>query len=198
MWLDYYLIQPDALLVEEFVLAEDGSATRLDSAWWSPADRQWRSSAACSRELRVDAGLRSRASALHRAQAQAHYRRYGGGDLPDEQALRTYFQDGLPLAVAPMLRLTDQPDGTGLYRILFANEPRGDALASLRALRSTGAGADDFTWELRRIGAGRVGAGIAWCVDVTARVAGVAPLLGRLSSTMREHGLIPVTIDRFA
>lgn len=55
-----------------------------------------------------------------------------------------------------------------------------------------------FTWELRRIGAG-----IAWCVDVTARlgsgpVTALGALLHHHRQVVREQGLIPVTVERFA
>ncbi|GAB3986465.1 hypothetical protein [Plantactinospora veratri] len=57
-------------------------------------------------------------------------------------------------------------------------------------------GADAFTWELRRIGAGA-----AWCLDLTADLAGsrddaVGPLLRELTTAARIAGLIPVTIER--
>ncbi|MFB9629082.1 hypothetical protein [Nonomuraea helvata] len=55
-----------------------------------------------------------------------------------------------------------------------------------------------FTWELRRIGAG-----IAWCVDVTAHLeaapaAALGALLDHHRQAIRELGLIPVTVERFA
>jgi hypothetical protein len=55
-----------------------------------------------------------------------------------------------------------------------------------------------FVWDLRR-----VGPGVAWCVDVTAylgngSVSAVGALLQNLKLLMREQGLIPVTIERFA
>ncbi|MFC7640733.1 hypothetical protein ACFQX6_06760 [Streptosporangium lutulentum] len=55
-----------------------------------------------------------------------------------------------------------------------------------------------LTWELRRIGPG-----IAWCLDVTVRLgtgpsSAVGALLHHHRQAIREQGLIPVTIERFA
>jgi len=47
----------------------------------------------------------------------------------------------------------------------------------------------------------RIGAGIAWCLDLTAFLrtgAALGPLLRELTAIMRRHGMIPVTVERFA
>ena len=59
-------------------------------------------------------------------------------------------------------------------------------------------GEDLFSWELRR-----VGPGVAWSLDLTACLvsdggAGLGALLRELTTVLRHHGLIPVTIERFA
>jgi hypothetical protein len=216
MPLDYYLIGPaDGLVVEEFVLADDHTAVGLRSTGWTAADRRWWSSAEFSRAMRADPALRTRVAAAERADAEAAYRRLGGGDLPDEPTLRGYFRDYEPLATsAPLLLGTGPvPDGyreKRLYRVLFAGELTPERLANLRAVwRMEAAGSarvagtarlpvgdDLFTWDLRRIGPG-----IAWCLDLTALLhtgTALGPLLRDLTSTMRHQGLIPVTRDRFA
>ena len=59
-------------------------------------------------------------------------------------------------------------------------------------------GADVFTWDLRRIGPS-----VAWCLDVTVDLAGagddtIGPVLRELTSRMRWHGMVPVTVERFS
>jgi hypothetical protein len=231
--LDYYLIFPGAgepapgaepagLVVEEFVLAEDHSAVGLDSAGWTPADGRWWSSAEFSRGMRADPGLRARVAPVNRGDAQAAYRRLGGGGLPDEPALRAQFRDRAPLADVAALRLDSAPvpdgfDERRVYRTLFARQLTVGGLARLRALwRMEPAGdladpgarvigtaglrvsGDVFTWELRRIGAD-----VAWCLDLTACLAGgpghaLGALLRELRAVMRQQGLVPVTVERFA
>jgi hypothetical protein len=219
--LDYYLVlprtqdrvRPDALVVEEFVLAEDCSALGLDTACWSPGDGGWWSSAAFSRSMRAGPDLRARVVPVSRAEAALAFRRLGGGELPDEQTLRTHFRDRAPLATSAPLRLTAGPDDNRVYRILFANELSPDGLARLRNLwrmRSTDAdrrvigtgqlrvAEDVFRWDLRR-----VGPGVAWCLDVTANLGSrsghaIEPLLRALTTAVRQQGLIPVTIERFS
>lgn len=227
--LDYYLIHPDrgsatqpaGILVEEFVLAEDYSAVRLDSTGWTPKGRHWWSSAAFSRAVRINANLRGRVVATTRREAEITHRQLGGGELPAEETLRTYFHDGEPLSTSAPLRL--RPDqvtagfhDTRSYRILFANELDRDGLANLQATwrmavtddladpraRIVGTahlrvGDDAFTWDLRRIGPG-----VAWCLDLTTNLATgsgatIGPLLRELTTAMRTQGLIPVTIERF-
>jgi len=182
--LDYYLIGASTILVEEFVLDSDHVAVAINGTQWT--DGQWLSSAVLSVHVRGDAHLRSRVVTVDRPQAQAAYRRLGGGDLPDEATQRR------------------------VYRVLFAGDLDADGLAALRyrwrmppsgdprvpgAARMSRAG-DDFTWQLRRISSG-----VAWCVDLTACLtgdaAGVRPVLLELTAAARGQGLIPVTIERF-
>ncbi|MGN9788092.1 hypothetical protein ACTMTF_42205 [Nonomuraea sp. ZG12] len=231
--LDYYVIlaeagvgEAEAIVVEELVLAGDGTATGLDSAGWGAADSAgwgaagggWWSSAAFARELRTDAGLRGRAVPVRRREAESAYRRLAGAELPGEGTLRGLFQDRLPLAGSPPLVLTppEPPDGfheLRVYRVLFAGDLGEDSLPRLREVwrmsladpgeRVVGTAAarvagDAFTWDVRRIGPGT-----AWCLDVTVRLGGpsdaaVGPLLRELTAVMRAEGLIPVTIERFS
>ncbi|GAB3144787.1 hypothetical protein GCM10027290_23590 [Micromonospora sonneratiae] len=231
--LDYYLIhpqrpygdqptQPEGLLVEEFVLDEDHTAVLLNSAGWAVSDRRWQSASAFSRGVRVDADLRGRVVVASRPEAEAVYGRLGGGELPDEDVLRSYFRDGQPLATSAPLRLgpgqvTPGFHETRVHRILFANGPGGQGLVNLRVTwqmtvaddaadprtRVIGTayrrvGADAFSWDLRRISLGS-----AWCLDVTANLASgcddtIGPLLRELTAEMRRQGLIPVTIERFS
>jgi hypothetical protein len=227
--LDYYLIypqgpstEPEGILVEEFVLTADYAAACLNSTGWTSSDRHWWNSSAFSRGVRVDADLRSRVAGVPRHEVELVYRRLGGGELPDEGTLRTYFRDGEPLATSAPLRLSRRQVAAGfhetrVYRILFANELGRDGLADLRAtwqMTITGdfadpqarvigtahvrVGDDAFTWDLRRISLGA-----AWCLDLTANLAGdcadaLGPLLRALTTVMRAQGLIPVTIERFS
>ncbi len=214
--LDYYLIgSADGLVVEEFVLADDHTAVGLRSTGWTAVDRRWWSSAAFSRAMRADPALRTRVVAAERADAEVAYRRLGGGDLPDEPTLRGYFRDYEPLATSAPLLLGTGPVPAGyrekrLYRVLFAGELTPERLTELRAgwhMEAAGServagtarlpvGDDLFTWDLRRIGAG-----IAWCLDLTAFLgtgAALGPLLRELTAIMRRHGMIPVTVERFA
>ncbi|WP_431931531.1 hypothetical protein [Micromonospora sp. RP3T] len=211
---DYYLlcpagapVAPLGLLVEEFVLADDLAATRLRTAGWTPAGGGWWSSAAFTRAVRADPGVRARLRAVTRADAEEAYLRSGGGTLPDEDVLRGHFREDVPLATVAPLRLGGGPP---VWRVLFAGELDDERLAGLRtALRlsdGTGPGvagsgrlrANDatFRWDLRR-----VGGGVAWCLDVTAEPAhrdALGPLLRRLSDVVRRHGLVPATIECFA
>ncbi|MFB9893798.1 hypothetical protein [Planobispora takensis] len=232
--LDYYLVMPgpgqaggpeapvDGIVVEEFVLADDHTATGLDSAGWSVTDGTWWSSAAFSRDMRTDPALRDRVLAVHRRTAEAVYRRIGGEDLPGEAALRARFRDRLPLDdSAPLLLGSPRvPEGfreRRVYRVLFAGDLDAERLRRLRDLwsmepaggcadptaRVAGtarmrAGHDTLTWDLRRIGPGT-----AWCLDLTACLGGssddgVGSLLRELTAAMRHARLIPVTIERFA
>ncbi|SCL56171.1 hypothetical protein GA0070604_3359 [Micromonospora eburnea] len=215
--LDYYLLRVGAddgraagLVVEEFVLADDLSATLLRSAGWTPADGGWWSSAAFARSVRADRGLRARLAAVDRATAAATYRRLGGGTLPGEEALRDRFHDDLPLSCGAPLRLGAGPD---VHRVLFAGELDDRRMARLiTALRlddatsATGArpgvvgtgrlrvDGTHLHWDLRRVGG-------AWCLDVMSEpVPGdvLRRLLRRLTSLARGQGLVPATIDRLS
>ncbi|WP_326558994.1 hypothetical protein [Micromonospora sp. NBC_01796] len=232
LFLDYYLIQPEkhhgetpaapvGVLVEEFELASDHTALALGSARWTVLDG-WVGAAPFSRRVRTDAGLRSRIATADRDEVVQVYRRLGGGDLPDEQRLRSHFGAAESLATAPPLRLGagEVPEGfhsTRFYRILFVNDLPDDGLARLRARwqmrvspdaddpRARVAGSaelrvadDHFRWDLRR-----VGPGVAWCLDLTAdlgsrRADRIGPVLRGLTAVMRQQGLIPVTIERFS
>ncbi|MEV0595786.1 hypothetical protein [Nonomuraea cavernae] len=207
----------EGIVVEEFTLAGDHTAIGLDSAGWTATDGWW-SSAAFSRGMRTDTRLRARIVAARRDDAEAVYRRLGGGELPGETALRGRFHDHQPLGGSAPLRLgsAQVPDGfrdRRVYRVLFANDLREDGPPRLRsAWRMTLAdpparvagtahrrvAGDVFTWDLRRIGPG-----VAWCLDLTACLASasddaVRPLLRELVTVLRHAGLIPVTIERFA
>ncbi|PZG08056.1 hypothetical protein [Nonomuraea aridisoli] len=216
--MDYYLISaragdrsPAGLLVEEFVLCEDYTAAGIDGAEWRPENRAWSSSAELSRAIRADSALRGRVTPVSRQEAYDAFARLGGGELPEEAGLRTLFQERRPLPTSAPLNLGGG-SGARRYRILFAGELGTDGLARARkALRleptgdprvvgaaSADSGGHGFTWELRRIGAG-----IAWCVDVTVRlgsgpVTALGALLHHHRQAIREQGLIPVTIERFA
>ncbi|SCG68141.1 hypothetical protein GA0070613_4412 [Micromonospora inositola] len=231
--LDYYLIlarisgrrsnaEAEGIVVEEFVRDHDCATVGLNSAGWTPVDGRWWSSASFSRSMRADPELSGRVAPTCRGVAEAVYRQLGGGQLPAEAVLRTYFRDYGPFATAPPLRLgpTDAPDGfheKRVYRVLFAKDLRADQLANLSAVWRTSVegdladrgargmpagqlrvGGDRFAWNLRRIGRE-----LAWCLDLTALLANDAddttrPVLHELISVMRQHGLIPVTTERFA
>ncbi|WP_248963643.1 hypothetical protein [Sphaerisporangium perillae] len=231
--LDYYVVlsetgvrEPsapaDGIVVEEFVFADDCTATGLNGAGWTAADGGWWSSAAFSRAMRADPRLRGRVVPVRRHDAEIVYRRLGGGELPGEPALRIHFRDRQPLTgSAPLLFGPPQvPEGfhdMRVYRILFANELGEDRLARLLAVwkmapaddfadpraRVAGTahlrvGGDLFSWDLRRIGPG-----VAWCLDLTACLGGpsgkaIGPLLRELTTVMRFEGLIPVTVERFS
>jgi hypothetical protein len=214
--LDYYLLRAEAddaeaagLVIEEFVLGDDLSATRLRSACWMPAAGGWSSSATFARALRADPRLRARLAAVDRAGAERVHRRLGGGALPGEEALRQHFRDDVPLASGAPLRLGVGPD---IHRVLFAGEPDARQLARLsQLLRLAGADGPDVTrfgvvgtgrlrvndtdlrWDLRRVG------GVAWCVDVVSESADDVTLrwaLRQLIDAARRNGLVPVTVER--
>ncbi|MEU7744679.1 hypothetical protein [Nonomuraea sp. NPDC049158] len=224
--LDHYLIfatpedrdrgvPPLGILVEEFVLCDDYTAAGIDGVEWSSATGAWGDSSATSRNLRTDALLRSRVIAVSRHDASDAYKACGGGELPPAAEIRTLFRERQPLPAAAPLDLG--ATGSRRYRVLFAGELGGDGLANVRsALRlepvadpadplarvvgtaTVTAEGHTFTWEMRRIGQG-----IAWCLDMTVRL-GAGPeftigvLLHHHRQVIREQGLIPVTIERFA
>lgn len=228
--LDYYVITPEAgagavraegLVVEEFVFSGDHRTIGLDTAGWSGDDRTWWSSAAFGRAMREDPELRARVVAVGRTDAEAAYRRLGGGELPGEVTLRDRFRDTLALPDSAPLRLGPEGGSGGFhdsrtYRVLFAGDLRLSGLARLAPevvtlaenaddprTRIAGTGGlrtarDEFTWELRRIGPG-----VACCVDLTARLGTMSddalrPLLRSLTTAIRHAGPIPVTIERFS
>lgn len=228
--LDYYLLLPErgasappaAVLVEEFVLAADGTAVGLDSAGFGGPVEGWWSSAEFCRGMRRDPHLRARVRATTRTAAQEAFDRLGGGVLADEDTLRGRFRDRHPLGGTAPLRLGPDSAPPGfrerrVYRVLFAGELRPEGLArALTAWDMTPAadlaepdcriagtarrtvGDDELTWDLRRIGPG-----VAWCADLTALLRGasdavVQPILAELRGVLRAQGLIPVTVERFA
>ncbi|PWR06537.1 hypothetical protein DKT68_22075 [Micromonospora acroterricola] len=228
--LDYYLIlakpgaddpaaEVEGIVVEEFDRTADFSTVGLDSAGWTPSGDGWWSSAALSRSMRTDRELLARVVPTSRGAAERIYRQLGGGQLPPEAVLRTYFRDHQPIATAPPLRLGPAHPPTGfherrVYRVLFAKDLREDQVASLRTLwhsrvdgapRSPGSvvaghldqGGHQFAWDVRR-----VGRDVAWCLDVTVLLGdgpstGVGSVLHELTQALRQRGLIPVTTERF-
>ncbi|MFI6779629.1 hypothetical protein [Micromonospora sp. NPDC050276] len=150
--LDYYLVlkrrndststdTAEGIIVEEFTRHHDFSSRGLDSAGWTP-DADWWSSASLSRSMRTDPELLARVVPTTRPEAASIYRRLGGGRLPDEAVLRTYFLDHQPIAATPPLRLGPAQPPAGfherrVYRVLFARDLRAEQVASLRALWRT-------------------------------------------------------------
>ncbi|MEU5785589.1 hypothetical protein [Micromonospora lupini] len=221
--LDYHLVlsrqgdrEVEGILVEEFTRHDDFTTTGLHSAGWTP-DAGWWSSAALSRGLRTDPDVLARVVPTARADVAATYRRLGGGHLPSEAVLRTYFRDHQPFATAPPLRLgpTRPPEGfheRRVYRVLFAKDLRADQVAALRAVwrvtdgSTAGSaagghherGGDQFAWNLRR-----VGHTLAWGLDVTVLLRtgaaeAVRSTLTDLTNLLRQHGLVLATVERFS
>jgi hypothetical protein len=219
--LDYYLIfaapgdrdrgtPPLGIMVEEFVLCDDYTAAGIDSVEWSAPTASWGGSSASSRDLRTDAQLRARVIAVSRHDAGRAYQAGGGGELPREAEIRALFRKRQPLPAAAPLNLGTTRSRH--YRVLFAGEPRDlgivrsalrlepvdDPLARVVGTATVTAAGHTFTWDLRRIGPG-----IAWCLDVTVRLgagpeSAIGALLHHHRQAIREQGLIPVTIERFA
>ncbi|GII86093.1 hypothetical protein Ssi03_40830 [Sphaerisporangium siamense] len=217
--LDYYLVGMGGgavagVVVEEFVLTGDHTAAGVDSAGWSAEDGAWWSSAAFCRAMRVDAELRARVVPAGRAEAADAYRRLGGGELPDEGTLRTYFRDraALPCS-APLLFDTPLvPDGfreLRVYRVLFAKELGREGLARLRAAwRMDASGPGNPHGRMDAFGPGdphgrvagtarlragsdlftwelrSIGPGVAWCLDLTACLGGESA--GAVGPLLRE------------
>ncbi|MBM0205408.1 hypothetical protein JNW90_22025 [Micromonospora sp. STR1s_5] len=226
--LDYYLVLPrlgdrdpatttvEGIVVEEFTRHHDFTTTGLDSAGWTPQAGWW-SSATLSRGIRTDPEVLARVVPTSRRKAEEVYRTLGGGHLPEESVLRTHFLDRQPIATAPPLRLGPAQPPAGfqerrVYRVLFAKDLRDEQVTSLRTAWRKPAGGtvasaasgrldkhgDQFTWDLRR-----VGHSLAWCLDMTALLrtdatATLGSTLSELTNVLRQHGLIPVTTERFA
>lgn len=224
--LDYYLLaadetaHPAAIVVEDLVLRDDGTAIGIDNVTWTATAGSWRCAPTLSRDLRADDRLRGRVRAVDAGAAETALRELGGGDLPDEAWLRARFGDFLPLPSAPLLRLgpAQAPPGfrdRHVYRILFAGdldrhglqclrlwwrlepvEPAADPTGRLVGRARRELDGHELSWELRRIGPGH-----GWAVDLTACLrdepAGAVPALLRdLRQLARAHGLIPVAVER--
>ncbi|WP_124819953.1 hypothetical protein [Micromonospora ureilytica] len=221
--LDYYLVghsdpatTVEGIVVEEFTRHRDFTTTGLDSAGWTP-DAGWWSSATLSRVMRTDPEVLARVLPTSRREAEDVYRALGGGQLPNEPLLRTHFLDHQAIATAPPLRLGPAQPPAGfherrVYRVLFTKDLGAGQVASLRTAWRTPAGGtgaaaatgrldmhgDQITWDLRR-----VGHSLAWCLDVTALLRTDATVvlgstLSELTNVLRQHGLIPVTTERFS
>ncbi|WP_051796914.1 hypothetical protein [Catenuloplanes japonicus] len=191
--MDYYLLDGTTVLVEEFARDRDHVTVGLRAAAWDRGSRRWVSCAAFSRALRGDPGLLARVTPVDRARAEAAH----GGPLPPEAELRAAFLDFAAAARSAPLRLGQDAPPEGFqeqrfYRVLFAK----DAAAPYRGDRR--AGADVFSWELRR-----VAGGTAWALDLTALLADgddttVGTVLTDLTREARTHGLIPIATERFS
>lgn len=203
MALDYYTVTDrdgrlQTLVVEEFLLRDDFTAAGIDSAGFNG---EWWSSAEFSRRLRTDAA--DATTPVSRLDAEAAFRALGGSDLPPEPALRDHFADRAIFPDVPPLRLGPD-DGHRLYRLLFARDLDERHLAGLMAAlrlspvddpRVAGRSTTEYaTCELRRVG------DLAWSIDVTVAEssAAIGTVLGTAMLTARGHGLIPVTVERFA
>jgi hypothetical protein len=200
--LDFYAVRGDgrllALVVEEFVLRDDHTAAALDSACF---DGTWWSSADYSRRLRTDTTVEVQPVSRH--DALACYAQLGGSALEPDAVLRTHFTDRAIFPEAEPLRLGPD-DGRRIYRMLFARDLDERHLTGLLAALRLSPVDDprvagrsvlpDAAWELRRVG------DLAWSIDVTVPDAStdVGPLIGTALLTARGHGLIPVTVERFA
>jgi hypothetical protein len=160
--------------------------------------------------------LRAGVLVADRDGAESAYRRLGGGRLPDETALRAHFHDSLVLRSAP-LRLGPE-HGPFRVRILFAGGLTGEDLAYLTSVWRMAPARDEEQWRAGVVGVGRrklhgdlyawelrqISRSRAWCVDLTGLPAEAAAspvtgsLLRELRATVRQRGLIPVTIERMA
>lgn len=203
MALDYYTVHDRdgrlrTLVVEEFVLRDDFTAAGIDSAGFSG---EWWSSAGFSRLLRTEAAAST--TPVSRTGAEAAFRDLGGSRLPAEPLLREHFGDRAIFPDVPPLRLGPD-DGRRVYRLLFARDLDERRLAALlESLRLSpvddlGVAGRSVTehgvCELRRVG------GVAWSIDLTfpSTSAEIGSLVGSALLAARDHGLIPVTVERFA
>jgi hypothetical protein len=205
--LDYYLLHDGTagkgVLVEEFALGDDGSATGLDSVTWtvdqssadsaitdsgsagtSPADTGWRNATEFSRDLRLIPALRAAVTPVTRERAAQVYRTLNSQELPSDNILRGYFTGRLPFSTAPLLRLSADHT-TCLHRILCAGEPA----------RPLPVPKEDVVFR-------NIGNGVAWCADLTTQVGTdgthLRKTLHELKALLRSHGLIPVTIEKLS
>ncbi len=195
--LDYYLMAGRTLVVEAFAVDESGCATGLDCLSCTGPQWAWQASAELSRAVRADERLRRDTAVLTRAQAETAFAALGGGTLPGEAALRARFGSRWCFrSAAPLvLRTGDVPAGfreRRVYRLLFAN--------GLPAFPAGGfeQGGHHFDCRPRD-----VGPGLAWALDVTVLLGAgpeqeVVRVLGAARAALREAGLIPVTVERFA
>ena len=224
--LDYYRVaaaesaRAEAILVEELVLRDDGTAIGIDSVLWTAVSRAWQAASEFSRDLRIE-----RACANGSGPSTARPPRPCSG-CSAGTSCRTRRCCGPGSATS--CRCRPRPccgSGRGrrrpgfrerrVYRILFAGELDRGGLRCLRtrwlldpvepAADPTGQIAgrarrtvDDheLVWELRR-----VGAGLGWAVDVTADladapVAAALAVLRELRQQARAEGLVPVTVER--
>lgn len=203
MALDYYTVcdrdgRVRTLVVEEFVLRDDFTAAGIDSAGFSG---EWWSSADFSRRLRTDAAAST--TPVSRSGAEAAFRDLGGSRLPADSLLREHFADRATFPDVPPLRFGPD-DGRRVYRLLFARDlderSLAGLLASLRLSPVDDPGVagrsvtEHGTCDLRRV------AGVAWSIDLTFPDASaeIGSLVGIAMLTARDHGLIPVTVERFA
>lgn len=203
MALDFYTVRDgggrtQTLVVEEFVLRDDFTAAGIDTAGFNG---EWWSSAEFSRRLRTDAAAVT--TPVSREAAEAAFRDLGGVELPPDSVLREHFGDRAIFPEVPPLRLGPD-DGRRLYRLLFARDLDERHLAGLMAAlrlspvddpRVAGRTVTDHgTCELRRVG------DVAWSIDLAFASSSdaIGPLVGAALRTARGHGLIPVTVERFA
>ncbi|MEW2426429.1 hypothetical protein AB0877_00285 [Micromonospora sp. NPDC047644] len=207
--LDYYLVLPrhddsgaittvDGIVVEEFTRHHDFTTTGLDSAAWTP-EAGWCSSAALSRAMRTAPEVLTRVLPTSRREAEDVHRALGGGQLPAEAVLRTHFLDHQPIASAPPLRLGPAQAPAGfherrVYRVLFAGDLRAEQVASL----ADAGGRHEYGLgpaTVRRqpgLGSRRDSPAEHRC----GRGGGLDP--DRPDERLHEHGLIPVTSERFS
>ena len=205
----------EGIVVEEFTRHHDFTTTGLDSAGWTP-EAGWWSSAALSRGMRTDPEMLARVLPTSRREAEDVHRALGGGQLPDETVLRTHFLDHQPIATAPPLRLGPAQPPAGfherrVYRVLFAKDLRAEQVASLRTAWRTpagGTGASAASGRLDKRATRSPGICAASAIprlvsrrdrpaDTDATVA-LGSTLSELTNVLRQHGLIPVTTERFS
>ncbi|MEU5960909.1 hypothetical protein ABZ777_06830 [Micromonospora parva] len=218
----------EGLLVEEFTRDRDFVTTGLDSAGWTPQAGWWSSASLSrdirtSPELlaRVVPTSRRQAETVHRALG-------GGQLPDETLLRTHFLDHQPIASAPPLRLGPAQPPASfherRVYRVLFAKDLRPEQVAALRtAWRTPAAGTsaspgtsasagtsasvasgrldghgDQFSWDLRR-----VGHTLAWGLDVTALLAtdataALGSTLSALTDVLRQHGLIPVTTERFS